>query len=611
MNRKPEILYKMGYALITAMVVVVALPTAVQANSKLPGIQLRSTTITQMKALAGEKAGRSRAQKKMDSSLIYARKKLAGDSLLQSLPAFKQSIRVDDNGMTLVDIKADVSPELLDYIEKLGGTVLSHYARYDAVRARMPLVQLETLAEDEAVRFVKRAVEAILNKTDTSEGDAAHKAASARVGYGIDGTGIQIGVLSDSVDYLADVQATGDLPDVTVLEDEPGNSGEGTAMLEIVHDLAPGAELYFATAWKSAAGFPYNILALANAGCDVIVDDVSYFNESPFQDDIISQAVNSVTANGVLYFSSAGNNGNLNDETSRVWEGDYLGSTSVPASLTDVYSSVHDFGEGDVTNDITTATAALIAVLHRADPLGGASNDYDLFLLDSTGNIVLFSTSIQDGDDDPYEIIGDYLNAFDHQLVIAKYSGEDRFLHLSTFRQGRPEYTTSGQIKGHAATANAFGVAAVRAAGKTSAFTGAESVEYFSSDGPRRVFYTANGTPITPGNFSSTGGNVRSKPDIAAADGVQTATPGFAPFYGTSAAAPHAAALGALLLAKHPGITINKVRKIFTTTALDIEAAGYDRDSGAGIIMADALLGAEIPSFPWPIFFPAILGHQN
>ena len=135
------------------------------------------------------------------------------------------------------------------------------------------------------------------------------------------------------------------------------------------------------------------------------------------------------------------------------------------------------------------------------------------------------------------------------------------------------------------------------------AFTGGPSnpVELFSSDGPRRIFFEANGTPLTPGNFSSTGGTVRNKPDVAAADGVLTATPGFEiltgarvprfntrAFFGTSAAAPHAAAIGILMKEVRPALTEDQARGVFVRTALDIEAAGPDRDSGLGII--DAVL---------------------
>ena len=84
-------------------------------------------------------------------------------------------------------------------------------------------------------------------------------------------------------------------------------------MLQIVHDVAPGAQLFFATADVSEAGFAANILALRDApyNCDIIIDDVFYFDEPVFQDGIVAQAVNTVTAAGALYFSSAGNEGNL------------------------------------------------------------------------------------------------------------------------------------------------------------------------------------------------------------------------------------------------------------------------------------------------------------
>src|SRR6185503_3217206 len=89
---------------------------------------------------------------------------------------------------------------------------------------------------------------------------------------------------SDGVSSLAASQALGDLGPVTVLPGQGGAGDEGTAMLEIVHDLAPGAQLYFATAVNSIAGFAQNIRALRTAGCDIIIDDVFYYVETPFQD---------------------------------------------------------------------------------------------------------------------------------------------------------------------------------------------------------------------------------------------------------------------------------------------------------------------------------------
>jgi hypothetical protein len=179
------------------------------------------------------------------------------------------------------------------------------------------------------------------------------------------------------------------------------------------------------------------------------------------------------------------------------------------------------------------------------------------------------------------------------QLAIKRYSGDSRFLWLNTNR-GRLAQSTNGQTSGHATAANAFGVAASDAANAVP-FTTAAPVETFSSDGPRLMFFEADGTPYTPGDFLSTGGSVRDQPRITAADGVSTAAPGFDPFYGTSAAAPHAGAIAALLL-ENADLTREGIDQLFSATALDIEAGGFDRDSGHGIVMADALVHTTFPS---------------
>ena len=145
----------------------------------------------------------------------------------------------------------------------------------------------------------------------------------------------------------------------------------------------------------------------------------------------------------------------------------------------------------------------------------------------------------------------------------------------------------------------AFGVAAVAwnsAGGATRPFTGgaANPTQPFSSDGPRRIFYFPDGTPITPGNllFGTGGGLLLAKPDITAADGVACRTPLFRPFFGTSAAAPHAAAIAALLKSTRPSADGAQIFNAMTSTALDIRAPGIDRDSGYGIVMAPAAVDA-------------------
>ena len=190
----------------------------------------------------------------------------------------------------------------------------------------------------------------------TTQGDYVQGSAAARTNTGADGTGITVGILSDSYDcyklyaqpgsgvpasgnngYAAngftataeDDIASGDLPaaaNINILEeaststDASGttcgfsvyflpNGDEGRAMMQVVHDVAPGAKLAFHTAAITEADFAQGIQDLATAGAKEIADDVSYFDEPFFQDGLVAQAVNAVNGAGVAYFSAAGNSG--------------------------------------------------------------------------------------------------------------------------------------------------------------------------------------------------------------------------------------------------------------------------------------------------------------
>ena len=571
------------------------------------GPPISPSGVRQIEALMAEKASRTPAQRKIDSQILYTLKRQREDALFQAVPQLRTAVDVDRDGRTLVDIRATVSEPLLVYIEELGGKVIGAYPDYDSIRANFPLEQVETLAAARAVRSIRQAERFILNKTNTSEGDVAHSTNTARTQFpAADGTGVKVGVLSDSVDELAALQASGDLPaGVTVLAGQSGvpGSSEGTAMLEIVYDLAPGADLFFATAVGGQAQFATNITDLAAAGAEVIVDDIFYFAEAAFQDGIVAQAVDSFTAGGGLYFSSAGNAGNLNDGTSGTWEGDFSSAPPPPAmaGATDCFGQpcdTADFSGGSSLNTITDDSPSLFT-LRWSDPLGGSGNDYDLYLLNSAGTTIFAAgTNVQNGDDDPFEAIDSSgFNDLGNTLAINRYSGAGRCLHLSANR-GELSIATDGQTTGHSTAADAFGTAAVDVAtAGGGVFTGgaANPVEAFSSDGPRRIILDAAGAPITTGDFSCSGGVERQQPAIAAADGVMTATTGFNPFFGTSAAAPHAAAVAALMQSVGD-LNPSGALDLFMGTALDIEAAGVDRDSGWGLLAGLPAVGAVSPA---------------
>ena len=558
-----------------------------------------------------KKALRTPAERKVSSRLLEARRQ-RGDPPKPAAGAEMRDERV------MVDIRSDVTPEVLARIRALGGKILDREPRYRSIRARLTPEAVVALAELDAVQTIRHADEgrtrqaantstpfrAAARKVNTSEGDTAHRAASARTTYGVDGTGIGIGVLSNGVRTLAERQASGDLPGrVTVLAGQAGSGDEGTAILEIVHDLAPGAELYFATALGGQARFAANIEALCDAGANVIVDDIGYLREAVFQDDLVAQGVNAAVADGCYFFSAAGNDGNLNDSTSGVWEGDYDAGTALTLNGENV-GVRHEFESGVEENTLASRSFGFrglwgdLIVLQWADPWGASGNDYDLFLVDADGNVIESSTDTQDGSQDPIESIDTVIFRDDDlRLVVVKASGSDRYLRLQVF-DGQLEIATAGNTYGHAAAEKAFGIGMVdvRTAGGTGGiFNGTESVLSPSSDGPRRIFFEPDGTAITAGNFTSTGGKLLNKPDLAAASCVTTATPGLSRFCGTSAAAPHAAAIAALVLegAGGPGnVTQAQLRTAMASMALDIEATGADRDSGAGIAMAPPAVNA-------------------
>jgi hypothetical protein len=541
----------------------------------------------QLEALRAEKTRRSPAERKLSARLLDATRRQRGLAAGAG-PAGRAGLLPDADGRVLLDLRGRITRELLDEIESRGGEVVSSQPQRGALRARLPLGAVLALAGRPGVRRLRPADLPIADATNSSAGDTAHRAALARTLFGVDGAGITVGVLADGVDSLAARQATGDLPpQVAVLPGQAGAGDEGTAMLEVVHDLAPGAQLLFASAFGGQASLADNVLALRAAGADVIVDDVRYPAEAVFQDDDVAQAVEAVSAQGALYVAAAGNAGSLEAGTSGVWEGDFAASTPDPA---------HDFGGGVTANEVVLDSPHVFT-LQWSDPLGASANDYDLLLLDATGTQVLASsTDVQDGDDDPIEIIDSSAwNDTGARLAVVRGAGAPRFLHLNAHR-GRLGVATGGQIGGHAGAASALAVAAVDArfaSGPGGAFSGSENVQAFSSDGPRRVFFGAGGAPLVPGPLLAAGGVLRAKPDVAGADCVATATPAFPIFCGTSAGAAHVAAIAALLLdlGSSFGAGPASVRGALLGTALDLGAPGVDARAGAGV--ADALAAAD------------------
>jgi len=474
----------------------------------------------------------------------------------------------------------------IENIEPYVWSITDRDAKNKIAVAWVEVSNLEKLAGIEDVRNIRTVLPPEVRKGSvTTEGDAIHRTDLVRTNYSYNGTGMKIGVISDGVNNLTSAQSSGDLPlNVTVINDNMSGD-EGTAMLEIIHDMAPGAELYFHDHGSNTLAFNSGIDALVDAGCDVIVDDISWLLEPFFEDGVVASHVAEVIANNdVIYVSSAGNRGYAH------YQGNYSGDGT-------------DFHNKSYHLEILPDKEAWI-FLQWDDQFGSSNNDYDLYLLNrDNGEILDNSTNSQEGYHDPSEYImySNPLNStINATIKIKNYNNsEPRTLELYIYKIGVDQLdstnlTTADSIFGHPAVPNVIAVGAIDANDP-----GNDDIEYFSSQGPVTISYP---TQV-----------LRPKPDIVGIDGVNiTGAGGFdKPFYGTSASAPHVAAIAAQIWSATPDKTAPEIREILYSSAFDLGDTGFDNVYGHG--RADALNAYNETTNP-PLFsneFPLTGSYTN
>ena len=489
-------------------------------------------------------------------------------------------LQVDRLGRLLLELRVDDVLFEDGALARVGAELQQRARGYGVLTAWVPADAVEPLARRIDVLLVQ-AVGPTLTNTGTilSEGDGLHRADDARTTFGISGAGEIVGAISNGVESLAASQAFGDLPaTVNVPAGCTGSGDEGTAMLEIVHDLAPGAGLAFCGAGSGAAGMINAINTLAAIpGMSAITDDLIMGGESLFEDGPVAEAKRNAVNAGIFYTASAGNRGGQH------YEGNFNAPATNVAIGPNTYAAPHDFGGGDNQLRITLATSNSIR-LQWAEPYGGGTTDIDLYVVDTAGNVLASSTNVQNGSQDPAEQVNFNATAGTAADIIVDYVGGGAaptiFFDLRAFGSvGWNEYLVpAGSLDPVARQAEIY-VAGAAAAGSPNTVRG------FSSRGPARRYFPA---PLV----------TRLKPDGIGIDGVRvTGAGGFGggtcpitgandvcTFSGTSASTPHVAGLAVLLLEDQPLLTPAQIADAFNATAVDMDAAGPDNNAGYGLL---------------------------
>jgi hypothetical protein len=506
-------------------------------------------------------AGSSPAARKLGPWLANVADEYRSSSNKRAFRSRNAAIR-QQGGLIGVDLYANDAAGLQRSLAALGARNVK--ARGPLVSAQVPVSALGQLAALPSLRFALPAlakVQVASQGTVVSQGDVSLGSNSVRTTTGLDGTGITVGVLSDSYQCnpppfvpgaptttAAQDEATQDVPPgVEVLDNGPcPGSDEGRGMVQLVHDVAPGAAQKFHTAFNSLVDFADGILELQEAGSDVIVDDVIYFAENMFSDGIIAQAADLAVERGAAYFSSAGNQARQSYEseyretTIGINGGGNNNGNGAPFVL-----PVHDFDAGagtdtlqkiHVTPDASGQAFVIFslqwdqpflsstAFAQATDPNGaaprGATGDLDMLIYTDKGVLVprcppgvstgitcqLVGTRNIGGDAVDLTLLfvgGPKSKTNDFFIRIARIAGEapDHVKYVMFEQQGAVDVvehdTQSGTAYGHANAANAASI------GASSWYLTEEFDAYFSNlvqDAPGACI------PACLNDFSSAGG---------------------------------------------------------------------------------------------------------
>ena len=598
------------------------------ATAAAPGAAAKvPSLVRQQAARISTELGRSRAAG--SATLSTAARRALGAGLLG----------VDAAGALDLQLHATaaVSKAQLGQLAALGVDVRSSSADFAAVpgatlptaglvHAAVPAGALDRVA---ALPWIAAVRPVTRPQTDagpvTSEGVRLHRADVAQR-LGLTGRGQRVGAMSDGVTSLAESVAKGELPaDVQVLD--PGDGDEGTGMLEIVHDSAPGAKLLFSGTGETLEDHVGGLRALAAAGSTLITEDLAFDDEPAFQQGLAASTAEALARGGVFFSSSAGNLGARHTpRVSAVGTGrtpDDLPAASITGCPTVPTNAVAVAGGTDDTFDLLLgARGLLLATLQWSEPRAiyptpgrGGFTDLNLYVLDQAGHCLGYSNAVQgNGVGDTIEQIlldGSAFTATTRLKLVVDVAGTSTAtappvldLRWRTAVAGSLAVDTPSRAGSLNPDSNYLYAATSAGAADAGQSTDPKTVplETFSAGGPVQVGSTTTCRGGAAGPCTGVAGprfRTAVAPTWTAADGVSISgsggfpdpsvcpatTNGVCRFFGTSAAAPSAAGVAAVVRQELGGrLSPVLLNLALASLAVDRGDPGRDNVWGAGVL---------------------------
>ncbi|MGH8064143.1 MAG: S8 family serine peptidase [Candidatus Entotheonellia bacterium] len=547
------------------------------------------------------------ADPKNPEPLLTEKHPKIGPGILQALKRRQEGMATRD-GWTLgggaMDSSADVlqvyieleafDQGILAQLQDQGAIIEIVAPDHRLIQARLPLDRIEQVSRLPFVRFIRLPDYGFPNQQGAvgTEGDAVMRSAEVRQFLGVTGAGIRVGVISNGISGLNQSIASGDLPPQGVSSrsfraDGNINAGaEGTAILEIIYDIAPGVVLFFANFatslefiqavnWLAAEAGGPNPRRGTPGGVDIIVEDIAFFNNGAYDGSSpVSQALTNAVVQGVAVFASVGN------QAQSHYQGLFTDTDGDTLQEFDVSLGQPQANNAGETLNVTLQPGETIRIfLQWNDPFGSSNNDYDLCAGDPADipTAPLFcSTARQDGADNPTEF-----------LVITRTAPTPGTLGVSIINfQGRaaPRVLDLFIVGG---TMNEFIVpdSSVPNAGDSPLAVSVGAVDW------RTAWVTEPFSSRGPTNDG------RLKPELVAPDGVSVTGAGGFPtsFFGTSAAAPHAGAVAALVLSVTPTLPPTLLTATLTAAAAPLSSPSPNNISGFGRVDALTIFGPTTP----------------